>query len=550
MCDSSTAPEEWIKRIRDIWGDLCFFNSSAHALKRYPNNMKKGLYHKVVVTANPGLQKVYAGVDALLAYYPDRRDFIAEPKAREVIKIMFPELSGKSLPELQDILVDGRKGYGKDAVAAIAMCVLGYKTMKGSQDRPWHFYNPTLVEDINPAFRPYKDNVKFYRIRALPTIQPHVEKFAGHPVVYTVLRFKTVQQSLEFARKYNIETVVRTHSKQDRFVTQFYANLPGTKISFEEPKEDERSHIMMRDKRKVNGSPNRGQWSLLYNEKNFFRAGKEQMDDMDYVCDRASKSCKACGLCATLDGTEPDWQNPRLAALGIVPKKGRAQMQYVANADGMPVATAGVVGKWRGSKKRYDMTPVPKGLNWTQAEVDFFKRTKKETGRGFRTQKELDNYLKSLAKASVKRAEKAAAAARRKNPSDDYFGEVSDPMAVALSLLGYSGPRRNPPDEMGRAIQISLRMVMDYIVQDPNDPENYWVESWNTHEDVGEIIARSFWHLMREAKSAGLPKAEAIAFARQFSFTSCGMDLFDSTMNELEGIYDNTSYWNEDFGPV
>ena len=211
--------------------------------------------------------------------------------------------------------------------------------MKGSKDRPWHFFAPVRLRDIKPQYEEYEQNIKFYRVRALPTIQPDVSAFGDVPVVYTVLRFKTVMQTLEFAAKYGLDAECAVKSRKDMLVCDWYG------VPYTEAAEGEPTVVALKSDDPLNASPNRGKWTLLHYSGNFFRAGKEQMGNLQYVCDRASKSCKACGLCATLDGTEPGWQNPVLAELGLVPKEYDAQASYVSDAKGHPVATAGVVGR-------------------------------------------------------------------------------------------------------------------------------------------------------------------------------------------------------------
>jgi hypothetical protein len=522
MSDSSVAPTEWCEQILDIWGDRCFFNSNIHAISRYPANLRSGVYHKLVVTANPGLQKLHAGLDRYKLYHPTPEDMAQDPDMRSLAR----EMGMGDVASLTDGERDG-----------LITLRLGAGTMKGTAERRWHFYNPWRLMDLDPSYEQYEANIKFYRVRGLPTIQPDVSKFDGpdvpkhlrKPVVYTVLRFKTVAQTLEFARKYDIEADVITKSVQDKVVCDYY----GVRNRMAE--EGEAGQISLRSDSPLNASPNRGEWTILHYYSNFYRAGKEQMGEMEFVCDRASMSCKACGLCAMLDATEPNWENPYLAELGFKLKRFDKQASYVCNAKGDPVKTPGIVGRV-GNAKKMDMTPVAKGLGRTQSEMDFFN------GPGMKkywTVQQMES-----AKKDKLRAKKRQEAKRKKNPAAlEEIPEPAEGMMAILDSFSVTGRRRNP-DALEESLAKSLKTVADYSTQ----ADGEWVQGWDTHEQVASLVAYVFWWLMVLAHQEGLNKDEAVEDARAFSYGVVGMDLFEDNLTELSLMYNDESNWSDQFG--
>jgi len=535
MSDSSVAPTEFIARVREVWGEDCFFNTNVHALKRFPANMRSGLYHKVVVTANPGLQRLHAGLERYKLYYPKKTDVAADP---DIQKLAY-DLYGYTPEKVAKLTWEELYGF--------IQLRLGGDTMKGDKDRPWHFFKPALISDVRPEFAKFEQNIKFYRVRALPTIQPHVDKFAGHPVVYTVIRFKTIAQSLEFARKYDIECECIVKSKKDKVVCDYYG------VPCRIADEGEPSMVRMRSNDPLNGSPRRGQWTELTYSGNFFRAGKSQMGDMQFVCDRASQSCKACGLCATLDGTVEGWANPRLAQVGLVPKEYGKQASYVADANGLPVATGGVVGRLSRGKK-IDMTPTGVQINRTQAEMDFFAGPGEKK---FWSPEEAERARKAAERQAKRQQDQGEQPVLEQNPVvGGAVDEIADPAVVMLATMESfaSGRRRNPngggSDILFAAMADSLKLAVNYGNQGEKGPDDYWVESWNTHEEVATMVAYVYWWLMVIARNEGLGEDDAFAMAEEYSYEACGQNMFEYDFVELSLMYHNRSYWNDQFGPT
>lgn len=519
MSDSSVAPSEWIAAIRELWGDDCFFNSNIHAIKAYPANLKAGLYHKMVITANPGLQQLYPGLERYLDHYPTKEEVASDSIIIEIARELYQGLKYAPRGDVEEYIIS----LPWDEIKGLVTIALGADTMKGEKERAWHFYKPARLMDLQPEYEQFEQNIKFYRVRALPTIQPDVAKFNDVPVVYTVLRFKTVLQVLEFASKYNIDVECVIKNRKDAIVCEWF-NVP-----YREAETNESTMIALKSDDPLNHSPKRGQWTELTFSHNFFRSTKEQMDQLEYVCDRAGKSCKACGLCATLDGTESGWENPVLAQLDIHPKRFSQQSSFVCDSNGEPVPTAGVTSKT-------DMTPVPKGIGRSREEMDFFY------GPGERKYWDIKTLTAAL-------KQKKRQAKRRHNPQENAGNPAVAYMAVLDNLREDASRHRNPDDWGDLLIQSldnSLKIVVDYGAQ--SDGEEYWWQGWNTHEEVASLVAYVFWWLMVLAHDEGLDEAAAVEAAIEFSYDACGMNLFDSDLEELALMYFDRSYWTDQYG--
>ena len=182
------------------------------------------------------------------------------------------------------------------------------------------------------------------------------------------------------------------------------------------------------------------------------------------------------------------------------------------------------------------MTPVRKGIGRSREEMSFFK------GPG--------EYKYWDAKSfEAARKAKARQAARSKNPSG--VDEVADPAIAYMTVLdSFRGPRRNPDDEdvLIDALADSLQLVVNYGAQQGG--EDFWSQGWDTHEDIASLVAYAFWWLMVLAHDEGLDEDEAVKMAIDFSYDACGMDLFDYDLAELSLMYENRSYWTDQFGPT
>ncbi len=249
MSDCSYYPKEIIQNIVNKWGDFCFFNSSIKSFVRYPSNIEK-FVNKVVITTNPGNQNAIP------------------PKVKNKNELIIQSLSGSG----------GR----------------------------FNFFSPATFTSVGKP--ELEDKVKFYRLRAIQTIIPNIE--TDKPVVLTPIRFKSLIAAAAWAKRYSLSFTVEARLPEKELVI-----LKSLNAIISEPKSSHnifKLHSLPEDKRNV--SCFRGQQTTFR-----FHAGwwRQQLDSSlsessnidNFICDRAGKKCKACGLCAMLDGTQPGWHN-------------------------------------------------------------------------------------------------------------------------------------------------------------------------------------------------------------------------------------------------
>jgi hypothetical protein len=281
MSDSSLSPRPWLENVRDMWGGYCFFNSNIRAVGRHPEMLQE-VFHKVVVTMNGGYQK------------------LAKPTPKVGMEYAEGEIARRlKLPEGYKFGIDTKRD------------ILG--SMGAAADEDADFLNPLSLSDIDLA--DYEDLIKFYRLRVCPTIWP--DPHTDRPVVCTVLRFKGLGLLLEFARRYKLHAEVLTNSPAAKKEAAIFevpvspARSDGrTRARIWTDKDDDR-----------NDSEYAGEASEYIWEGSFMRPeNKELLDEWPYVCDRLSHSCKACGLCATVDGTDAGGVSGVMAEYGLFPE--------------------------------------------------------------------------------------------------------------------------------------------------------------------------------------------------------------------------------------
>lgn len=247
MSDCSYYPPEVIKHLVNTWEEYCFFNSSIKSIVRHPRNLKNYI-HKVVITTNPGTQ----------TYIPPRVENNNELVVNSILK-----------PKTK-----------------------------------YDFFNPHTLTDVNKADLEYK--VKFYRLRSIQTIIPRIN--TDKPIVLTPIRFKSLISAAAWCTKYNIEC-------------EIYANLTKAELEILETldvtiysKRGNNNLFRIRSDNSKNISSNAGEWTNFIFKDSWWRQqfNLELREDSaidNYICDRANLKCKGCGLCATLDGTKPNWHN-------------------------------------------------------------------------------------------------------------------------------------------------------------------------------------------------------------------------------------------------
>jgi hypothetical protein len=295
LSDSSLSKKKWCQDILDLWGDHCFFNTTIRMVKASSRNLRE-VFHKVVVTVNGGYQQPYM-------VPPPPKGYTTWPKTIESAEV-FARLA------------------------------------KGSMDaqlpkyRFATFDSPKTLSDI--GLEDQESKVKFYRLRDLPTIQPSLE--TDLPVVHTMMRFNGVQNICEFARRYGLDLRYEGDSVYQRTVVQLFG-FEGEYVK------GSKNRVFLSTDADWNVSPFRGEETVLesFGGSWWRMRSAEDVNHLPWVCDARKLNCKGCGLCATLDATEPDGESPIMAEHDLhpipysrtyveVPKK-RAQRNPVFEGD-------------------------------------------------------------------------------------------------------------------------------------------------------------------------------------------------------------------------
>lgn len=165
------------------------------------------------------------------------------------------------------------------------------RTLKAfGKQGPMDFLHPKTLTDI--GFGEFENIIKFYRLRTLPTYIPRLK--TDKPVVATQLRFKSIDSCILWCQKYKFDLELAGDiNKSAKTLAEEY----GVKIQ----------------KAKMISAVIRSRTGLF--EPAEFNWRKSALwptydVDMPFVCNREDGACAACGLCATLDGTEKDNRNP------------------------------------------------------------------------------------------------------------------------------------------------------------------------------------------------------------------------------------------------
>jgi len=273
MSDSLYAPSYWLAELREYWKDQCFFNTSIKTLGKVlglKRTMALDEVHKLVITSNPGEQRMQKLVERWYA-----------PKGKA--KGWFATAGG----------IRGSMGE----VAAL----------------PGDFFHPLTIDDI--GVHDLEGRMKWYRLRALPTICARYKTDPEVPVVVTKLRFKGVEHVLEFCRRYGLNcqflaATSSTHYCMKRGAAEFGAEDSVVDARGQIKKSMVRIWSGKKDSRNILAD-RRGAASEFIFIENWWRPVTD-FDWARYVCDRLHESCKLCGLCASLDGTQEgniNWSN-------------------------------------------------------------------------------------------------------------------------------------------------------------------------------------------------------------------------------------------------
>lgn len=473
MSDSSYAPVAWLKKIKDAWGDHCFFNSAIKSLKAISKQRKATIdvYHKLVVTTNPGHQeplKMKAAWDR--AKDKDAREKESKDWKKEVEKL--PEYSP-------------------------------FETMGAfNDDRPMDFFHPKSVTDI--GLPPLEDKIKFYRLRAFPTIVPHFE--SANPIVITQMRFKGLNQICEFARRYRLKLelhIPKVHwaKKEKRLLASapineglIRAQFPFVKIVKSKGYFTEALLSTDPDDER-NASPHSGKPTHFRFDANWYRPDDTYLfEDQPYVCDRLRGGCSFCGLCASLDGTGPTVNGiPFVNELNIKDGNLLAPLPGPEND--------GYIGFWS-------------------------KELIKLEGRG-------KTKIEALpADVFAQRMQK--------------LGHPADVPTVLRQWKRNPGPTPATPEECAAMVADAAAYLERGLVTG----EVYFVEGWNTHENVATSLAFVVWSLLSRMAADGWSQDDAEAEVSRFVGEFSGdADVLDG-VDYLWTMWDGGSPWNEVFGPV
>lgn len=270
MSDAARAPAEWVRKVREAWGDYCFFNAAIRSLRWAKKNNPTVLneFHKLVVTLNGGQQAPPPMRPAVMR--------TRDSKADEEVKKAWTRFVKKN-----------RTNRG---------------TMKGKPGQVVRgdFLHPLLPRDI--GLEELEQTIKFYRLRALATVRGPLPDDIDNPVVITMMRFKGFDNVCEFARRYNLilEFYVSSISKIPAYVLRDFKNF---KVNIN-PKQG-KSVITFRTKRDDprNFSRYAGEESSFEYIRSYFRPlDIDAFNDDPHVCDRLHGNYTHCGLCASLDG--------------------------------------------------------------------------------------------------------------------------------------------------------------------------------------------------------------------------------------------------------
>jgi len=467
MSDSSYAPIDWLDLVQNAWGDQCFFNS---AIRSIQNRNILEHFHKLVVTLNPGKQTVNQ-------FRPATSRFLAKA-ARTQESAMWKA----------DIMREGKaspKG-----------------SMGPRQDLAMDFLHPVTLSMADLGR--YEDIIKFYRLRALPTVRGRVE--TDKPVVITQMRFKSLEHAFEFCRRYKLNFQVRLP------VTKFKANGDLKNDAFHKwsikdfrllkdnhlVRDDDiygtELHIWSDKNDTRNASPYRGEACVYVFEGSYWRTADTDGFNTDaYVCDRLHGGCSHCGLCASLDGAGPTIDGVEFCN-NLNEMQGRLLAPF----------------------------PGPEGAG----------------------------YLGYLSKEHMTTTGKGA------KKKEKFVSAGSDLFATNLQALGVEmdvpqvlrGWAANPQEtaDLDDALLL-LQSSADYL-QKVDGP--YFCEGWNTHENVETSIAFACYSIMVYAAERG----DSYEKAMNLMFEVCGAASDDIDVLEgLDGIvemWDGMSPWNDVFGPV
>ena len=489
MSDSSRAPAEWIRQVREAWGDHCFFNSAIRtidwAMHHPVQRAVLDEYHKLVVTTNSGQQRPPL-------FMP--RTVRVKPAGRGASKARVEK--GKSLR----YRVEKRRQRWIATHDQVRGSMLG----EAGQIKPFDFFHPKTLSEIGLGH--LESIIKFYRVRAFPTMRPVVNTDA--PVVVTQMRFKGFENLAEFARRYALKLEFHVPSWK---MNKTGAREPNSKVfpaglkqhffdvfTWVEDEQATRTEAWISDPegRYPNASPHAGEPSRFVYESSFFRPiDLHYFDEEPYVCDRLRGGCAFCGLCASLDA-----QGPTIDGIPYCNELNRVSQGLLAPLPGG--RNAGYIGvlSQRGVEVRFD-----DGKKVEVIPGDFFA-----------------THMRAL-------------------------GYTLDTPVV------FEGWQANPAERPPLHPDECAAMFADvaaYLEKGAYGTEEYFCEGWNTHENAAATCGFAVWSLMVHAKLAHMSREQAEEWILGIMYDATNNIDVLAGADELWDMWDDYTAANDQFGPT
>jgi hypothetical protein len=489
MSDSSRAPAEWIRKVKEAWGNQCFFNSAIRTLDWAKDDQVQSAvlpeYHKLVVTTNPGIQRPPRFMPRNIRVMPPGR---GASTARE-----------KSVDEMRKDLEKRRRRWTgeHDKVRG---------SMGKAKPKPFDFFHPKTLSDIDLGHM--ERVIKFYRLRAFPTIRPRLE--TDLPVVLTQMRFKGFDNLAEFCRRYRLKLEFHIHPDKltlkgelrskvlPRALTDHFSDIYTVKV-------DENAirggrpctEAWVSDELGLydNDSPYAGKASRFVYESSYFRPiDLGFFNEEPYVCDRLRGGCAFCGLCASLDAQGPTIGDIPFCNLENRVKQGQLlPLPYGENAGYIGVLSRQGVKVTNDEGKKVEVIPG-----------DFFATHMRGLGFALDTPAVFEGW--------------------EANPAGNVPLDPEGAAAVFADVAAYL--------EKGAYA------------------DGYFCEGWNTHENAAASCGFAVWSLMVNAKLHGMDRDEAETWIIGIMYDATDNRNVLAGADELWDLWDDYAPVNDQFGPT
>jgi hypothetical protein len=495
MSDSSRAPAEWLRKVREAWGDQCFFNSAIRTLAwtMKPGNPQVAVldeYHKLVVTTNPGRQRPLKFMPrGIRVTPPGRGASAAREKATNDMRNELEKRRHRWVSEFGRVRdsMQGEPGEVKD----------------------FDFFHPKTLTQIGLGH--LEDKVKFYRLRAFPTIKPRLK--TDKPVVITQMRFKGFDNLAEFCRRYNLKLEFHVPPEKLTQKGDLRASvLPRGLIdhfsdiyTWVEDEKAERTEAWVSDDKGLydNDSLHAGEPTKFVYESSYFRPTELwRFNEEPYVCDRLRGGCAFCGLCASLDAT------------GV-------HSSQIPGLEGTDVPFCNELNR----VKQGQLLPL---------------RGAKNAG-----------YIGVLSEKGVKVIDPEGN--KTEVIPGDFFATHMRGLNFALDTPAvFEGWEANPagnvplqPDECA-AIFADVAAYLEKGAY----ADGYFCEGWNTHENAAASCGFAVWSLMVHAKLHGMDRDQTEEWIIGLMYNATDNRNVLAGADELWELWDDYAPVNDQFGPT